>query len=169
MIISLVGYMGSGKSHISKILSEKINFKLIDLDKEISRRDELTIPEIFEKKGEIYFRKLEREILEEILSTQENIILSLGGGTPVYYNNMEIINQKSVSIFLKASIPTLVERLSKQKEKRPIIAHISDESLPEFIAKHLFERNQYYNLSRLSINTDARDPEDIVNEIVEKL
>ncbi|CAA7197368.1 shikimate kinase [Chryseobacterium potabilaquae] len=169
MIISLVGYMGSGKSHISKNLSEKINFKLIDLDKEISRRDELTIPEIFEKKGEIYFRKLEREILEEILSTQENIILSLGGGTPVYYNNMEIINQKSVSIFLKASISTLVERLSKQKEKRPIIAHISDDLLPEFIAKHLFERNQYYNLSRFSINTDARDPEDIVNEIVEKL
>ncbi|RNA63247.1 shikimate kinase [Chryseobacterium nematophagum] len=169
MIISLVGYMGSGKSHISKILSEKINFKLIDLDKEISRREELTIPEIFEKKGEIYFRKLEREILEEILSTQENMILSLGGGTPVYYNNMEIINQKSISIFLKASISTLVERLSKQKEKRPIIAQISDDLLPEFIAKHLFERNQYYNLSRFSINTDARDPEDIVNEIVEKL
>ncbi|CAA7386697.1 shikimate kinase [Chryseobacterium fistulae] len=169
MIISLVGYMGSGKSHISKILSEKINFKLIDLDKEISRREELTISEIFEKKGEIYFRKLERETLEEILSAKENIILSLGGGTPVYYNNMEIINQKSVSIFLKASISTLVERLSKQKEKRPLIAHISEDLLPEFIAKHLFERNEYYKLSQFSINTDTRDPEDIVNEIVEKL
>jgi shikimate kinase len=169
MIISLVGYMGCGKSHISKILSEKINFKLIDLDKEISRRNKLTIPEIFEKKGEIYFRKLERETLEEILATEENLILSLGGGTPVYYNNMEIINNNSKSIFLKASIGTLTERLSKQKEKRPIIANISDENLPEFIAKHLFERNEYYNKAMISVNTDSREPEDIMNEIIEKL
>lgn len=169
MIISLVGYMGCGKSHISKILSEKINFKLIDLDKEISRRNKLTIPEIFEKKGEIYFRKLERETLEEILATEENLILSLGGGTPVYYNNMEIINNNSKSIFLKASIGTLTERLSKQKEKRPIIANISDENLPEFIAKHLFERNEYYNKAMISVSTDSREPEDIMNEIIEKL
>lgn len=169
MIISLVGYMGSGKSHVSKILSEKLNFKLIDLDREISRRNKLTIPEIFEKKGEIYFRKLERETLEEILATQENIILSLGGGTPVYYNNMEIINLNSKSVFLKASVTSLTERLSKQKEKRPLIANISDENLPEFIAKHLFERNEFYNKAQFSVNTDSRDPEDIVNEIIEKL
>ncbi|ALR29184.1 MULTISPECIES: shikimate kinase [Chryseobacterium] len=169
MIISLVGYMGSGKSHISKILSEKLNFRLIDLDKEISRRNKLTIPEIFEKKGEIYFRKLEREALEEILASEENVVLSLGGGTPVYYNNMEIINHNSKSVFLKASVGTLSERLSKQKEKRPLIANISEENLPEFIAKHLFERNQFYNKAQFSVNTDTREPEDIVTEIIEKL
>lgn len=169
MVISLIGYMGSGKSHISKILSDKINFKLIDLDKEISWRNKLTIPEIFEKKGEIYFRKLERETLEEILATQENIVLSLGGGTPVYYNNMEIINHNSKSIFLRASISTLVARLSKQKEKRPLIAKITDEDLPEFIAKHLFERNIFYSKAQFSISTDNKTPEDIVKEITEKL
>ncbi|MEY8761760.1 shikimate kinase [Chryseobacterium tongliaoense] len=169
MIISLVGYMGSGKTHVSKILSEKINFKLIDLDKEISRRKKLTIPEIFEKKGEIYFRKLEREVLEEILATQENLILSLGGGTPVYYNNMEIINHNSQSVFLRASVATLSERLSKQKEKRPLIANVSDENLPEFIAKHLFERNEFYSKAQFMVSTDSREPEDIVNEIIEKL
>ncbi|MCW3162398.1 shikimate kinase [Chryseobacterium oryctis] len=169
MIISLVGYMGCGKSHISKILSEKLHFKLIDLDKEISKRNKLTIPEIFEKKGEIYFRKLERETLEEILAGEENVVLSLGGGTPVYYNNMEIINHNSKSIFLRASIGTLTERLSKQKEKRPLIANISDENLPEFIAKHLFERNEFYNKAQFSISTDSRDPEEIVSEIIEKL
>jgi len=169
MVISLIGYMGSGKSHISKILSDKINFKLIDLDKEISWQNKLTIPEIFEKKGEIYFRKLERETLEEILATQENIVLSLGGGTPAYYNNMEIINHNSESIFLRASISTLVERLSKQKEKRPLIAKITDEDLPEFIAKHLFERNIFYSKAQFSISTDNKTPEDIVKEITEKL
>lgn len=169
MIISLVGYMGSGKSHISKILSDKLGFRLIDLDKEISKRSKLTIPEIFEKKGEIYFRKLEREVLEEILATEENIILSLGGGTPVYYNNMEIINHNSKSIFLKASVATLSERLLKQKDKRPLIARITDEDLPEFIAKHLFERNEFYGKSQFSVSTDAREPEAIVGEIIEKL
>lgn len=169
MIISLVGYMGSGKSHISKILSEKLDFKLIDLDREISRRSKLTIPEIFEKKGEIHFRKLEREILEEILATQENIVLSLGGGTPVYYNNMEIINHNSKSFFLRTSINTLIERISKQKEKRPLIANISDNALPEFIAKHLFERNQFYSKAQFNIGTDSKEPEQIMNEIIEKL
>ncbi|KXH80377.1 shikimate kinase [Chryseobacterium kwangjuense] len=169
MVISLIGYMGCGKSHISKILSDKINFRLIDLDKEISRRNKLTIPEIFEKKGEIQFRKLEREALEEILASEENVVLSLGGGTPVYYNNMELINLNSKSIFLRASVNTLFERLSKQKDKRPLIANISDEDLPEFIAKHLFERNVFYSKAQFSVNTDSRTPEDIVQEIVEKL
>jgi shikimate kinase len=169
MIISLVGYMGSGKSHISKILSEKINFKLLDLDKEISKRLKMSIPEIFEKKGEIYFRKAEREVLEEILAKEENMVLSLGGGTPVYYNNMEIINLNSKSIFLRANINTLVERLSKQKEKRPLVARIPNEDLPEFIAKHLFERNAYYSKSQFTINTDNKEPEDVVAEIKEKL
>lgn len=169
MIISLVGYMGSGKSHISKILSDKLHFKLIDLDKEIFLRNKLTIPEIFEKKGEIYFRKLERETLEEILAGEENLVLSLGGGTPVYYNNMEIINNNSKSVFLSASVSTLADRLSKQKEKRPLIARIPEEELPEFIAKHLFERNPFYGKAQFTVSTDHREPEDIVNEIVEKL
>lgn len=169
MIISLIGYMGSGKSHVSKILSDKLHFRLIDLDKEISRRNKLTIPEIFEKRGEIYFRKQERETLEEILASEENVVLSVGGGTPVYYNNMEIINHNSKSIFLRASVGTLTERLSKQKEKRPLIARIADENLAEFIAKHLFERNPFYSKAQYQVNTDQRSPEDIVDEIAEKL
>lgn len=169
MIITLVGYMGSGKTHVSKILSEKIKFKLFDLDKEISRRNKATIPEIFQKRGEIYFRKLEREILEEILASQDNIVLSLGGGTPVYYNNMEIINNNSTSIFLRTSINTLVERLSKQKEKRPLIANISQDDLPEFIAKHLFERNVYYSRAQYTIVTDYKTPEEILQEIMDNI
>ncbi len=165
MIISLVGYMGSGKSHISKILGEKINFKIFDLDKEISKKKNKTIPEIFEKKGEIYFRKSEKETLEELLATQENCIISLGGGTPVYYNNMEILNNNSITIYLRANIGTLVQRLSKQKEKRPLIARISDEDLPEFIAKHLFERNIFYNKAQYVVDTDHKTPEEIVEEI----
>lgn len=169
MIISLLGYMGSGKSHISKLLSSKLNFKLIDLDKEIIKRNNCSISEIFQKKGEIFFRKQEREALEEVLATEQNAILSLGGGTPVYYNNMDVINQNSISIYLSANIPTLTQRLYKQKDKRPLIANISDEALPEFIAKHLFERNPFYRKAQFMVSTDEKTPEEIVDEIIHLL
>ncbi len=166
MIISLIGYMGSGKSHISKVLSEKTQVKLIDLDKKISLKNKMTISEIFHNKGEIYFRKQEREVLEKILETEKNCILSIGGGTPTYYNNMELINKYTESVFLMTSVKTLINRISKQKNKRPLIAKISDVDLPEFIAKHLFERNLFYYQSKYSIITDNKSPEQIADEIL---
>ena len=111
MIISLIGYMGSGKSHIAKLLSDRLGIKLIDLDKEISKKNKMTIAEMFQKKGEIFFRRQERALLEEIVATEDSCILSLGGGTPAYYNNMELINQNSESIFLRTSVKNLTERL----------------------------------------------------------
>jgi len=169
MIISLIGYMGSGKSHIAKLLSDRLGIKLIDLDKEISKKNKMTIAEMFQKKGEIFFRRQERALLEEIVATEDSCILSLGGGTPAYYNNMELINQNSESIFLRTSVKNLTERLLKQKHKRPLIANISDQDLPEFIAKHLFERNIFYNKAKYTVNTDDKTPEMIVEELCDLL
>ncbi|WP_423976071.1 shikimate kinase [Kaistella sp.] len=166
MIISLIGYMGSGKSHISKVLSQKLTLKSIDLDQEIFLKNDMMIPEIFEKRGEIYFRKQERLLLEEIFNTKKDGILSLGGGTPAYYNNIELITQKSESIYLRSSVRTLTERLLKQKQKRPLIAKIADEDLPEFIAKHLFERQVFYNQAKYTVITDSKTPEEIADEII---
>lgn len=169
MIISLIGYMGSGKSHIAKLLSDRLGIKLIDLDKEISKKNKMTIAEMFQKKGEIFFRRQERALLEEIVATEDSCILSLGGGTPAYYNNMELINQNSESIFLRTSVKNLTERLLKQKHKRPLIANISDQDLPEFIAKHLFERNIFYNKAKYTVNSDDKTPEMIVEELCDLL
>lgn len=169
MVISLLGYMGSGKTHISKLLSSKLNFKLIDLDFEIVTKEQMPVADIFEKKGEIYFRKQERLILENILHNHENTVLSLGGGTPVYYDNMDFINKASTSFYLSPSIKTLYERLSRGKEKRPLIARIPDEDLPEFIAKHLFERSPFYSKAQYTIYTDNKSAEEIVAEITNLL
>lgn len=169
MIISLVGYMGSGKSHISKILSEKLNFKLIDLDKEIVSRYKMPITEIFEKKGELFFRKAEREVLKDVLKTESDLILSLGGGTPVYYNNMEMINSQSESVFLRASVGSLFRRLLRNKSKRVLIARIKDEDLSEFIAKHLFERTPYYNQAKYTVDTDNKSVDEVSEEIIHLL
>lgn len=169
MIISLLGYMGSGKTHISKNLSQKINFKLIDLDQKISEEHQQTIPEIFEKRGEIYFRKEEKRILEEILNSKQNIVLSLGGGTPVYYGNMNAINEKSKSIFLRASVNTLTNRVLLQKHTRPLISKLEDSDIPEFIAKHLFERNPYYSKAHYTIDTDSKNATEVSDEIIKLL
>ena len=161
--------MGSGKSHISKNLSQKINFKLIDLDQKISEQHGISITEIFQTRGEIYFRKEEKRILEQLLNSEENLILSLGGGTPVYYNNMNIINEKSKSIFLRASVNTLTNRVLLQKNSRPLISKLEDSDIPEFIAKHLFERNPYYSQAHFSIDTDSKSASEISEEIIKKL
>ena len=97
MIVSLVGYMGSGKSTTGKDLAKALGYQFIDLDEYIEEKYQAKIAEIFEKEGELGFRKIEREALKEVLTTT-NIVLSLGGGTPVYYDNMDEIVKNSVSI-----------------------------------------------------------------------
>lgn len=169
MTISLLGYMGSGKSHVSKNLSKKLDFPLIDLDQKISEEHQLSIPEIFQNRGEIYFRREENRILESILNEEKDIILSLGGGTPVYYNNMNIINEKSRSVFLRASVKTLTDRVLLQKNVRPLIARLEDDDIPEFIAKHLFERNPFYGKAHFTVDTDSKTASDISNEIIKLL
>ncbi|MDD3723627.1 MAG: shikimate kinase, partial [Lutibacter sp.] len=97
MKIVLLGYMASGKSAVGRILSEKLNIQFIDLDSFIEEKEQLSISEIFETKGEIYFRKIEGIYLQELLNSKESTVISLGGGTPCYGNNIDLIENKSNS------------------------------------------------------------------------
>lgn len=169
MIISLLGYMGSGKSHISKVLSQKLNLPVIDLDDEILLSNHMPIAEIFDKKGEIFFRREEKRILTELLALEKDFILSLGGGTPAYYDNIELINKKSTSVYLRSNIGTLTARLKKQKAKRPLLAKIPDDDLPEFIAKHLFERQPFYAAAKFTVTTDGKKPSEVAEQIADLL
>lgn len=168
MIVSLVGYMGSGKSTTGKDLAKALGYQFIDLDDFIEDKYQLKIAEIFEKEGELGFRKKEREALKEVLTTT-NIVLSLGGGTPVYYDNMDEIVKNSVSIFMRVQLPQLVKRLENKKENRPLIAHLNNEELTEFIAKHLFERNQYYEKAKYTINISTQSTLEILDQIMNHL
>jgi shikimate kinase len=167
MIVVLLGYMASGKSSIGKKLAKRLDFKFVDLDDYIAKKEAISIPEIFKKKGEIYFRKKESEILNELLHQNEDFILAVGGGTPCYGNNMEIINTNAKSIYLKGSINAIYTKLSKpkNKQKRPLITTISDKDLKEFIAKHLFERSQYFEQADFTIVIDNKTKAEIVEEI----
>ncbi|MBF0597892.1 shikimate kinase [Faecalibacter rhinopitheci] len=168
MIISLIGYMGSGKSTTGKDLAKTLGYEFIDLDQFIEQKYNLEITDIFSKYGEIGFRKREREALHEVLQ-QTNLVLSLGGGTPVYYDNMDFINKNSESIFLRVQLPYLVKRLESKKHTRPLIAHLENEDLMEFIAKHLFERNQFYQKAKYTISITTQSTYEVLNEIMEKI
>ncbi|WP_299667335.1 shikimate kinase [uncultured Polaribacter sp.] len=166
MKIILLGYMASGKSTIGNALSKKLNMNFIDLDDYISKHEKCSIPEIFKTKGEIYFRRIENKYLKEILNSKDNFILSLGGGTPCYANNMELMhNSEATSIYVKASITTLVTRLIKEKSKRPLVAALEDEQITEFVAKHLFERRFFYEQAKIVLNTEHKSVDSIVTEL----
>ncbi len=161
--------MGCGKSAISRALSKQLNSKRIDLDDAIEEREGRSIADIFKDKGEVYFRKLETTLLHELLDSNENFILSVGGGTPCFGTNMEVMNAKGIAVYLSANITTLVERLLPEKNKRPLIARISDEDLPEFIGKHLFERRHFYLQAKKAVSVDKKTVKEIANEILKDL
>jgi len=172
MIIILMGYMASGKSIVGRILASKLNYDFIDLDDYIEEIEGRTISNIFKSSGEIYFRKIETKCLNEILRFDKNFVLSVGGGTPCYGNNIELIktNKNVISFFLKATINTIVSRLENEKSKRPIVSRFkTNDDLNEFIGKHLFERNQYYHEANYIIPSDETSVGEIVEDIVLKL
>ena len=165
--IILLGYMGCGKSTIAQTLSKIITIPFVDLDEYIEKKTNLSVTAIFEKHGEIYFRKVEHEVFLELLNSSEAMIIGLGGGTPCYANNHELLKGENVvAIYLKASIETLFQRLSANKSERPLIANKNDNEKKEFIAMHLFERSFYYNQAQYKVNVDAKTIDQVVTDIV---
>ncbi len=170
MKIVLLGYMASGKSSVGRRLSEKMDIPLLDLDDYISEKENLSIPEIFQQKGEVYFRKIEHKYVKEVLSTNNNFILALGGGTPCYADNMTFINSTDArSIYLEGSTKTMIDRLIRKKTKRPLVASLSDEQIPEFVAKHLFERRPFYEKAKSTIKIDNKKKKQVAEEIYKLL
>lgn len=165
--IILLGYMGSGKTTIAQKLANMLKLPFIDLDHYIEKNEKIAIAELFQSNKEIKFRKLEHQYLKELLANNDSFVLSLGGGTPCYANNHLMIRGDHVtSIYLKASIATLTDRLKHQKDSRPLLANQPEGELSEFIAKHLFERSYFYTHATHTINVDGKSVETIANEIV---
>jgi shikimate kinase len=166
MKIIFLGYMASGKSTIGKEISKKLDMNFIDLDAYISEQEKQSISEIFKIKGEIYFRRIENLYLKQLLNYENDFVLSLGGGTPCYANNMELIqSSKAKSVYIKADIPTLVARLIEEKSARPLVANLENEKMTEFVAKHLFERRFFYEQASIILNTENKTIQEVISEI----
>lgn len=159
--------MGSGKSTIGNTLAVKLKLPFIDLDQLLEKQENMSVQQLFQTRGELYFRKAERKALAHLIDLSSPAVIALGGGTPCYFDNMErLILSKHYSVYLKAAIPTLAKHLKKEKQSRPLISHIDkDQDLNEFIAKHLFERSFFYQQAKIIQSIDGLSIDEIVSKL----
>jgi shikimate kinase len=166
MKISLIGYMGAGKTTLGKALSLQLGLPFYDLDDVIAAKNDQSVSELILNKGELFFRQQERLALEEVL-LKPSFVLGLGGGTPCYYDNIDLINRSSLSIYLESSLKQLLDVLVADRQERPLIAHLNDVDLKEFIAKHLFERREFYERAIFKLSHKQNDLQERIQLIKE--
>ena len=161
-MIYLIGYMGVGKTTIAKLLSDKLKLPFCDTDQIIEKKEKRSIAEIFKKEGKLHFRVLETELLKQYNSKG---IVACGGGLAIHNNNMELINSKGISIYLKASANHLYNQLKDDKRNRPLIANITNKKLRLHIKKELINRSPFYELAQHTILVDSKNKAEILREV----
>lgn len=168
--IFLVGFMASGKSRIGKMLANKLQYNLVDTDKYLEAKVAQTVPQIFQTKGETYFRQLEQTCLHELLEVEETVI-STGGGMACYFDNMEQMNQSGLTIFLEVPPAIIVSRLLQAKNVRPLVQQLEGdrELLLNFVEKKLEERLTYYRKAQIRVNCKTLTPTKIVKYILDSV
>ncbi|MEI6754824.1 MAG: shikimate kinase [Paludibacter sp.] len=160
--IFLIGYMGSGKTTIGKLLAEQLNFTFVDMDTHIEEKHFKSVSQIFAELGEEQFRLLEQQCLHEV-SEFEKVVIATGGGAPCFFDNMEYMNQHGLTVYINISVEQLAIRLENSRaNKRPLLANRKGDELKTFIAEGLAKRESFYKKAYLSASgTD----EEILNQI----
>jgi shikimate kinase len=167
MKIFLIGFMGSGKTYWGKLLSIKLQLPFKDLDTVIVGKENKSVAEIFSGKGEEYFRYQEKEVLEQIIQEQDSFILSCGGGTPCFFNNIEIMKKNGKVVWLNTAIDVLKERLLKERMSRPLIREIDDAELKRYIIRKLSERRMYYEQADVMVNEESISLERLIQLVLQ--
>ena len=165
MRIYLVGYMGSGKSTLGRKIADRTGMNFIDLDKYIEERYFKTIPLIFGEEGEAGFREKEQNSLKEV-SQFENVVISTGGGTPCFFDNMQLMNKTGITIYISPDIETLAARIIKSKTERPLITGKSHGELLLFIEEALKIRSPFYQQAQIILsNKNNLNPEAVIEAV----
>ncbi len=142
--------MGSGKTTVAKKLAASFKYRFVDLDDEIVKETQNSIAELFEKHGEDSFRMLEQKALHNT-EKLDNAVISTGGGTPCFFDNMDWMNEEGITVYLEATAGLLFHRLVNEKDKRPLLKKISEIELMEHIQEHLAQRESYYQKAHVTI------------------
>ncbi|MDP4272446.1 MAG: shikimate kinase [Bacteroidota bacterium] len=166
--IFLMGYMGAGKTTVGKKLAQRLNLSFTDLDWFIEHRHHKTINQIFADSGEAGFRKIEKEALHEV-GEFEDALISVGGGTPCFFDNIEFMGENGISIYLKVSPTVLSERLCQAKQSRPLLKDKSDEEILAFITEALAKREPFYERATLVFDASELNTREDIDRIVAQL
>lgn len=167
MKIFIIGYMASGKTTFGKALAEKLGAPFIDLDHYIETNCSKSIPEIFAEGGEENFRRIEKEMLHKAVEEEQDVIIACGGGTPCFFDNMDFLNGKGITIFLETSIPVLISRLQEENLHRPLMKGKSNDEIREKVLNQLCERLPHYMEAKMKWHGDDLNNEKEINDNVE--
>jgi shikimate kinase len=165
MKIFLIGFMGSGKSHWGRLLSQKLSIPFFDLDEQVAEEAGKSINEIFTSEGEEHFRMREKDVLYMITENHENFVMACGGGSPCYFNNIEYMHQAGTTVWINTPLEILFQRLVKEKDKRPLIKELSDEQLKSFISKKFADRKIYYEQADIKMDEEPV----LIEKLIEKI
>lgn len=165
--IFLVGYMGSGKTTLGHALAKELNIQFVDLDSYIEERLCKSISQIFAEKGESGFREIERRLLSEV-GEFEDVVISTGGGTPCFFDNIDYMNNQGATVFLDVPVERLFIRLSIARKKRPLIMGKSDDELRSFIIEQLEKRMPYYSKAKQKFAADRLEDVEQIEDSVKK-
>ncbi|MFH2096690.1 MAG: shikimate kinase [Bacteroidota bacterium] len=149
MRIFLIGFMGSGKTTIGKKLADFMQYSFIDLDEQIVQHENCEISQIFSQKGEDYFRTLEHKMLHEVLR-EDHVVVAAGGGTPCFFDNMKLMTEGSITVYLKADENTLKKRLKCDPGSRPLLPDLEVD--PERFNNFFVQREPYYERAQLILD-----------------
>lgn len=163
MLIFLIGFMGSGKTTLGRPLAARLGYRFVDLDKQIEEGEGSTIGEIFAIHGEAHFRALETAYLQHVISQGGDAVVSTGGGTPCFGNNMTLMNDSGVTVYLKHTPGRLAERLRTAHTQRPLVAGKSPEELLRYITETLAEREAFYGRANVVVADPSRDVRRLVD------
>jgi shikimate kinase len=166
MKIFLIGFMGSGKTHWGRLLSEKLGIRFFDLDEQVVEQAGKPITEIFAVDGEEQFRMMEKDILHIITESHDSFVMACGGGSPCYFNNIEYMNQAGTSVWINTPLNTIFSRLIAEKDKRPLIKSLPDDQLKNFISKKFADRKIYYEQADVVVDDEPLQIEQLIQKIL---
>lgn len=165
MRIFIIGYMGAGKSTVGKRLANNLGIPFIDLDDTFESKFRYSIPHFFDHFGEDRFRDFEHQCLKEIITENEEAVISTGGGTPCFYENMELMNNNGMTVYLKMNPKSLANRLNKARRLRPVIRDVQNADMQAFVEGQLAERDVFYSQAKVSVKGESLDLDALVSMI----
>ena len=166
--IIIIGYMGSGKTTVGHALSQELGLPFYDLDWYIETRMHRTVKQIFDEKGEEGFRKIEHNLLHEVAEF-EDVIISCGGGTPCFFDNIDYINRQGETVYLRCTTDVLYKHLKMGKTVRPLLLNKTPDEVKTFIEAQLKQREPFYAKAKHIVDVSLMDNKEKIKTTVDAI